>query len=437
MINVKKAAISVVIASALLLIAASFSLVPKIAVTTNKEYIFLIIVIMVILGIRQADIVRTKRVNENFATQYSQMDSIINNSPFIIFLKDINGKILLANNHLATFLNIKMDKIIGKNIYKIYESSQIDIEEDRKIISTGNSTTSERQLEMNHKMHWFKITKIPIKDMKGKVIEVIVILVNTDIEKELEGSKTSYIENLTHDLKTPTYAQIRAADLLLSGLFGELSEEQKEIITQIKSSCNYMNDLIFTILDSYHYENGQTKINPEKFDIVKLVRETSNEIYNLLSVKGQQIRIYPDQKEIYVVADKFQIKRVIVNFLGNAITYGFKNSIININIKNGKTSIKLNIRNKSEYIPEDTLKEIFKKYKHNKNAKYQKAATGLGLYLSKQIIDAHNGNIYAKSDIKQNCDFGFELPKKTSQITDNRISPPELPADNKILKFSK
>ena len=121
MINVKKAAISVVIASALLLIAASFSLVPKIAVTTNKEYIFLIIVIMVILGIRQADIVRTKRVNENFATQYSQMDSIINNSPFIIFLKDINGKILLANNHLATFLNIKMDKIIGKNIYKIYE----------------------------------------------------------------------------------------------------------------------------------------------------------------------------------------------------------------------------------------------------------------------------------------------------------------------------
>ena len=109
MINVKKAAISVVIASALLLIAASFSLVPKIAVTTNKEYIFLIIVIMVILGIRQADIVRTKRVNENFATQYSQMDSIINNSPFIIFLKDINGKILLANNHLATFLNIKMD----------------------------------------------------------------------------------------------------------------------------------------------------------------------------------------------------------------------------------------------------------------------------------------------------------------------------------------
>ena len=393
MINVKKAAISVVIASALLLIAASFSLVPKIAVTTNKEYIFLIIVIMVILGIRQADIVRTKRVNENFATQYSQMDSIINNSPFIIFLKDINGKILLANNHLATFLNIKMDKIIGKNIYKIYESSQIDIEEDRKIISTGNSTTSERQLEMNHKMHWFKITKIPIKDMKGKVIEVIVILVNTDIEKELEGSKTSYIENLTHDLKTPTYAQIRAADLLLSGLFGELSEEQKEIITQIKSSCNYMNDLIFTILDSYHYENGQTKINPEKFDIVKLVRETSNEIYNLLSVKGQQIRIYPDQKEIYVVADKFQIKRVIVNFLGNAITYGFKNSIINISIKNGKTSIKLNIRNKSEYIPEDTLKEIFKKYKHNKNAKYQKAATGLGLYLSKQIIDAHNGKI--------------------------------------------
>ena len=58
------------------------------------------------------------------------------------------------------------------------------------------------------------------------------------------------------------------------------------------------------------------------------------------------------------------------------------------------------------------MKEIFEKYKHSRNAKSIKTSTGLGLYLSKQIIDAHNGQVYAHSDENNNCTFGFEIPKK-------------------------
>ncbi len=436
MIKFKNATITVVIIFALFVIATSATVIHNFAIFANSEYFYLATVLAIVIGLRQADLSRIRKLNKNFVTQYSQMDSMINNSPFIIFLKDSNGKILLANKQLAKVLNTKTDKIIGKSIYKIYANAQTDIEEDKKILATGNSTSSERQVEINNNKYWFKITKIPIKDTLGKVVKIVVILVNTDIEKEIEGSKSSYIATLTHDLKTPTNAQLQAADLLLSGILGDLSEEQKEIITQMKCSCNYMNELIFTILDSYLYENGQTKINSEKFDIVELVNTIVAGLSNLLSVKNQQIRIYPEKKEIFIVADKFQIKRVIVNFLGNAINYGFKNSIINISIKEKFSTINFNVRNKSEYIPEEKIKEIFKKYKHNPDAKYQKTATGLGLYLSKQIIDAHKGSVYAKSDKDQTCDFGFELPKKSTPMA----YPEKLPehktiSPNKILKF--
>lgn len=417
MLNLGRAALCAVMVSALFVVAVSASLLSGISISISTVQLFLVFSIVTVLGIRFAVGVKSRRLNESFVTQYSQMDSIINNFPFIIFLKDTDGKVLLANNHLAKFLNIKIDKIVGKNIYKIYTGSQIDFEEDKKILTTGNGTTSERQVEMNNTKHWFKVTKIPIKDVSGNVIRVIVILVNTDVEKALEGDKSSYIANLTHDLKTPTSAQIRAADLLLSGLLGELSSEQKEIITQIKSSCNYMNDLIFTILDSYMYDNGQTNITLASFDIVELVSETAAELSNLLTGKGQQIRVYPESNQIYVVADRFQIKRVIVNLLGNAITYGLKNSIINISIKSKPTSVNVNVRNKGEYIPSETINEMFKKFKHTSSARYQRTGTGLGLYLSKQIIDAHRGRVYAKSDTNQNCDFGFEIPKSSLNVS--------------------
>lgn len=237
--------------------------------------------------------------------------------------------------------------------------------------------------------------------------------INKITKKSAEGKEKdnySYIATLTHDLKTPTFAQLHAAELLLSGVLGDLNSDQKEIITQIKYSCTYMNELIFTILNSYLYDNGQNIIQQECFDIVELVRETSDELSNLLTAKGQQIRIYSGENQISVWADRFQIKRVLVNFIGNAMTYGLKNSVINISIKNKMSSVNLNVQNKCEYIPAGAVKSLFNKFSRTENAKAQKTGTGLGLYLSKQIIDAHNGRIYAKSDAKHNFDVGFDIP---------------------------
>ena len=339
-----------------------------------------------------------------------------------IAIIDHEGTIINASNNMYRWFDV--DVLRGKNILEF-----INLLDDVNLFDLNNHEIS---IKSNVELSFLAdCNKLELEDGKERYV---LVLKNISDQKEIETLKEDFVATLTHDLKTPTNAQLQAANLLLSGILGDLSEEQKEIITQMKSSCNYMNELIFTILDSYQYESGETKIIPERFDLVKLVQTITESLSNLLSVKEQQIRIYPDKKEIYIIADKFQIKRVIVNFLGNAITYGFKNSIINISIKDQTSSICFNVRNKSEYIPQDKLKEIFEKYKHNSDAKYQKTATGLGLYLSKQIIDAHNGKVYAKSDKNQTCDFGFELPKKAHYITNNNLSSSKPIHSDKILK---
>ena len=107
-----------------------------------------------------------------------------------------------------------------------------------------------------------------------------------------------------------------------------------------------------------------------------------------------------------------QIKRVVTNILGNAISYAYNNTEIVITIKQNENNISFEAKNESPYINPETIEGLFKKYVSHA-AKYNKIGVGLGLYLSKQIIDAHNGDIYAQS-FKENYNiFGFNIPLRS------------------------
>ena len=104
-----------------------------------------------------------------------------------------------------------------------------------------------------------------------------------------------------------------------------------------------------------------------------------------------------------------QIKRVLTNILGNAISYAYDNTQILVTIKQDENGIGFEAKNESAYINPETINNLFKKYVSHA-AKFNKIGVGLGLYLSKQIIDAHKGDIYAKSFEDNHNVFGFILP---------------------------
>ena len=178
-----------------------------------------------------------------------------------------------------------------------------------------------------------------------------------------------------------------------------------------------MYDLIFTVLGSFLYDKGLIRVNPEKFDLLELISQTGQAMDNLLKEKTQKLVINSDLKSVEIVADKVQIKRVIINILGNAINHGFSDTTIIITIKTNDDNIVLDVENKSKYITKEQMKDIFEKFKQIQNAKSIKTSTGLGLYLSKQIIEAHRGSVYAISDENQVCHFGFEIPKVYKKLS--------------------
>ena len=235
-------------------------------------------------------------------------------------------------------------------------------------------------------------------------------------EQEHEKLKQSFLANLVHDLKTPTNAQINTLRMLNDETFGSLNSEQRKMITLTHESCRYMSDLIGTIMETYNHDNGEVHLHKNNFDIIELINEINEELKSLYKYNHQKIEFNKNDCTCCIInADKLQIKRVILNLLSNAITYGFKNSIITISLILQKNKIEIIVKNISKQIPEKELKTIFDRYKKTQFARYNKTGNGLGLYLSKKIVELHKGNIYAKSFNDGTCIFGFDIPTQKDE----------------------
>ncbi len=249
-------------------------------------------------------------------------------------------------------------------------------------------------------------------------ITILLYIRNIDLskqiknEREAEKNKQSFLATLVHDLKTPTNAQINTLRLLKNGTFGQLTTEQYHMIELTHDSCRYMSDLIGTIMETYNCDYGNINLQKSEFDISELIIELCESVKTLAMYNHQQIKFSMNQS-CYIYADKLQIKRVLQNLLSNAITYGFKHTIIEINLRTNKNSIEIAVQNISKHIPKNELSVIFNKFKKTGFSNFNKAGTGLGLYLSKQIINLHNGKIYAKSLEDGRCIFGFRIPTST------------------------
>lgn len=360
--------------------------------------------------LRYLEYLETKDLEKSFIFQNKQMSAIINNAPFMIFLKDLKGNVIMSNAHFCGFNN-------GQNAAKfriedIIEDIILSEKEDNQVIKTKRNLMVERIVKnLNGSASWWKIMKIPIFDKEKNVSNIMVIAIDIDKEKKLQEQKMSFIATLTHDLKTPLSAQINALNLLLKNSFGELNQEQNEIITQIKESCEYTKNLAHAILDSYLYENNQVKMTPEKFKWENLVDEVISETSSLAKDKAQKIIINTSNKNQEITADKFQLKRVIVNLISNAIQYGFNDTNIEISTENDDKNLIFNVKSFSKYIKKDNIKKVYDKFQTNSITK-NSASCGLGLYLVKQIITAHNGYVFAKSEENGECNFGFVIPKK-------------------------
>ena len=226
----------------------------------------------------------------------------------------------------------------------------------------------------------------------------------------LKKERNQIISILNHDIKTPILAQNQSLKLLLSGNFGSLTDEQKEILKEVHSSNNFLLEVVLNSIFLTKYENENPKLNIENVDVMQQVKSCCELIKSFADEKQQNIIIRTNAlNDIKLNADKKMIQKIIFNILSSSISSGFENSDIEISIRENENSIAFYTKNKSIYMTKEKINSLFEEKKGL--CDFNQLGLNLNLNIAKKLITAHNWDIIAKSEKDNSSTFGFVVKK--------------------------
>ncbi len=249
-------------------------------------------------------------------------------------------------------------------------------------------------------------------ELELKVTERTKELAQANLQlKDLDRLKSMFIASMSHELRTPLNSIIGFTGIILQGMAGEITGEQRKQLTMVKNSARHLLALINDIIDVSKIEAGKIEVAFEEFDISNLLQEVKDSFELFAKDKGLNL-ILKMPKNLLIVSDKRRVKQVIINLVSNAVKFTDKGEIeIKAARKDGM--IEISVRDTGIGIRKEDQDKLFKPFSqiYIKNRTKQEG-TGLGLYLSKKIVELLGGNIRVESEFEKGSTFIFTLPQK-------------------------
>ncbi len=353
--------------------------------------------------LEDTDELRRSAVDERNKTM-----AIIENLTDGVILLNKKKQIEIINSPATELFNIGKKEAIGKcfvdllDIENIPEIKKILIDKDRiKNIYREEVTT----LDGLH----LEITSVLLKD---EIEEKGFLIIIHDVTKEklIEKMKTEFVSVAAHQLRTPLSTIKWTIRMILDGDVGEVSEEQRELLEQTYISNERMIRLINDLLDVSRIEEGRLLYNQEDTqieDVLDSVIEASQEM-----LRNKNMVLEVNKKETpKVKIDKEKIGVVIQNLLENAIKYTEQGGKIKITLDNDEKNVIFKIEDSGVGIPKSQQDRIFTKFFRAENVtRMETDGTGLGLYTTKNIVQAHKGQIWFESEENKGTTFYFTIP---------------------------
>lgn len=341
--------------------------------------------------------------------------------------KDINAKFFAFDNILLDdkdsfiqLLNLKSSKsfliiklivknvvfgfiLLCKNEINYYNQEDLEVSKAVGVAISYNLKDVELSELFKYQLKALKDSIIQTKSAYKTIREQNVKIVEAD------KIKTEFLANVSHELRTPLNAIIGFSESLSSRLFGSLTEKQADYVEEIRVSGIHLLEMINEILDISKIEAREMKLHKTNFLISSAVNEVVNVVKPLMDKKN--IAIKQEIDDCDVIADFQKIKQIMYNLLSNAIKFSPEKDEIEIKVYCNKKNLFIEVKDNGGGISPKDQNRIFEKFVQLENTYTKKeGSTGLGLTITKELVEMHKGEISVKSKLNKGSTFIVKLP---------------------------
>ena len=249
--------------------------------------------------------------------------------------------------------------------------------------------------------------------------------------EEANQAKSQFLASMSHEIRTPMNAIVGMSELL-SGT--SLYDEQKEYVEMIKISADNLLGIINDVLDLSKVESGRLEIEETEFDLRDVMEVTTIGLVTQASKKGLELLCHINpEAPTYVISDPTRLRQILVNLIGNAIKFTEKGQIVvDVGIeerKNNKVILRFCVSDTGIGIPREKLAKVFESFTQADSSTTRKyGGTGLGLTISKQLVEKMGGKIWVESEIGKGSNFYFTISCSVVEKAKEKeeVAPPEI-----------
>ncbi len=371
----------------------------------------------------QKDIAARKQMEKTLEQKITELNSFINNIPDMAWLKDADSRFIVANSAFGKAVGMDPESLTNQTCEVCFgkEVAEKLWEDDQQVMKSRKQVIIEEKIIDSQKNEvWLETIKSPILDESGKATGTVGIARDISSHKQTEDelkqakesaetsnkAKSEFLANMSHELRTPLNHIIGFTELVVDQHFGELNKIQEEYLNDVLHSSKHLLSLINDILDLSKVEAGKLELELDDVNLRMLLENSLIMIKEKAMKHDVQVSTEFQNIPGIITADERKLKQIFYNLLSNAVKFSPNGGTIRLSAtpatRNSQRAtgdvIEISVTDTGIGIKREDLARIFNPFEQVENSKSRRfQGTGLGLALTKRLVELHGGRIWAES----------------------------------------
>jgi PAS domain S-box-containing protein len=357
--------------------------------------------------------------------------------PDLIATLDNQHRVLNVNDAMARRLGLKPEECVGIPCHEVVHGTSIPLEFCPHSRTIRDDCSHVEELHLDRFSGDFKVTTTPLLDENGKCIGSVHIAHDITERKLYEKglqqakekaeaadqAKSLFLANMSHELRTPLNSVIGFSEVLQDQLFGPINGKQQEYVNNILTSGKHLLSLINDILDLAKVESGKMELELSVFSLLESLSASLMILQEKAMKGGIELKIdLAPENDVTIEADHRKFKQIMFNLVSNAVKFSPTGGTVSVATERNGNFMEITVTDSGIGIKKEDITKLFKEFTQIGSV-YTKGVegTGLGLALTRHMVELHGGRVWVKSEIGTGSRFSFTVPLTQTAVKEPSV----------------